>query len=80
MLRDSPNSNGNRNDDGVVYHPMRSALVELEFITNIDGDALLISGNQATETNNRSWSADSVRENVAKELAKSITTDILAQP
>lgn len=59
---------------------MRSALVELEFITNIDGDALLISGNQATETNNRSWSADSVRENVAKELAKSITTDILAQP
>jgi N-acetylmuramoyl-L-alanine amidase len=73
VLRDSSTANGNNNTTTPAYHPLRSALVELEFISNADGDALLISGkSNATLTNSRIWSAEEVREDTASGIADAI--------
>jgi hypothetical protein len=73
VLRDSFSANGNNNSMTPVYHPLRSALVELEFISNEDGDALLISGKQAaTDTNPMTWTHGEVREDLASEISSSI--------
>jgi len=73
VLRDSSTANGNNNSMTPAYHPLRSALVELEFISNLDGDALLISGkSKATPTNPNTWTSDEVREALAAGISSAI--------
>jgi N-acetylmuramoyl-L-alanine amidase len=73
VLRDSATSNGNNNSMTPAYHPLRSALVELEFISNQRGDSLLISGKgNPTDGDPGTWDAESVREDVASSLSDSI--------
>jgi len=85
VLRDAAKTNGNQRVGGIDYHPMRAVLAELEFITNTDGDALLISGKQVDPPNparypQGSWTSDAVRQRIADELAPAIINDLRAQP